>query len=143
MTINIAEIALQEPLSRIPATRPADLQHSLKNFSAWLSGLEVVQSPRLSQLIIQRMHTKVHQDALARLARTYQRICEEVKRPVNRYEAAATLLGSERPFGQVHLLWQIFGLEEREQEQESKGEEEESDEDDSEGSASDEEGSEE
>ncbi|TFY57091.1 hypothetical protein EVJ58_g7236 [Rhodofomes roseus] len=31
-------------------------------------------------------------------------------RPENRYEAAATLLGSERPFGQVHLLWQIFGL---------------------------------
>ena len=39
-------------------------------------------------------------------------ICEEVKKPVNKYEAASTLLGSERPFGQVHLLWQIFGLEE-------------------------------
>lgn len=38
-------------------------------------------------------------------------ICEEVKNPANKYEAAATLLGSERPFGQVHLLWQIFGLE--------------------------------
>lgn len=39
-------------------------------------------------------------------------ICEEVKNPKNKYEAASTLLGSERPFGQVHLLWQIFGLEE-------------------------------
>jgi hypothetical protein len=39
-------------------------------------------------------------------------ICEEVKKPENKYEAASTLLGSERPFGQVHLLWQIFGLEE-------------------------------
>ena len=39
-------------------------------------------------------------------------ICEEVKKPGNKYEAASTLLGSERPFGQVHLLWQIFGLEE-------------------------------
>ena len=27
--------------------------------------------------------------------------------------AAATLLGSERPFGQVRLLWQIFGVQER------------------------------
>jgi hypothetical protein len=41
-------------------------------------------------------------------------ICEEVKKPENKYEAASTLLGSERPFGQVHLLWQIFGLEEEE-----------------------------
>ena len=39
-------------------------------------------------------------------------ICEEVKKPGNKYEAASTLLGSERPFGQIHLLWQIFGLEE-------------------------------
>ena len=38
-------------------------------------------------------------------------ICAEVKKPENKYEAAATLLGSERPFGQVHLLWKIFGLE--------------------------------
>ena len=41
-------------------------------------------------------------------------VCEEVKKPENKYEAASTLLGSERPFGQVHLLWQIFGLEEEE-----------------------------
>ena len=39
-------------------------------------------------------------------------ICEELKKPGNKYEAASTLLGSERPFGQVHLLWPIFGLEE-------------------------------
>jgi hypothetical protein len=46
------------------------------------------------------------------MGRAYQLVCEEVKKPENRYEAASTLLGSERPFGQVHLLWQIFGLEE-------------------------------
>lgn len=46
------------------------------------------------------------------MARAYQVICEEVRKPENKYEAASTLLGSERPFGQVHLLWQIFGLEE-------------------------------
>ena len=55
-------------------------------------------------------------------------ICEEVKKPENKYEAASTLLGSERPFGQVHLLWQIFGLEEEgveaedEEEEDSNGE---------------------
>ena len=37
-------------------------------------------------------------------------ICEEVRKPESEYEAACTLLGSERRLGQVHLL-QIFGLE--------------------------------
>ena len=59
-------------------------------------------------------------------------ICEEVKRPENRYEAAATLLGSERPFGQVHLVWQIFGLEEEEEEEEEEDEEEEEEDEDDE-----------
>ena len=45
------------------------------------------------------------------MVRAYELICEAVKKPENRYEAASTLLGSERPFGQVNLLWQIFGLE--------------------------------
>ena len=61
-------------------------------------------------------------------------ICEEIKKPENKYEAASTLLGSERPFGQVHLLWQIFGLEEEEEviiqsDDDDEEEEEESDED--------------
>ena len=65
--------------------------------------------------MVQKLQTKIHHDALVRLAKTYQMICEEVKKPENKYEAASTLLGSERPFGQVHLLWQIFGLEEEEE----------------------------
>jgi hypothetical protein len=101
---------LQEPLSHIPATLPTQLQSALHNFSVWLSGLEVVQSPRLSQLTAQRLHMKIHHSALERIARSYQLICEQVKKPENKYEAASTLLGSERPFGQVNLLWQIFGL---------------------------------
>ncbi|KAJ7139696.1 oligomeric Golgi complex subunit 6 [Mycena epipterygia] len=100
-----------EPMSRIPATLPAQLQIALHNFSLWLSGLEVVQSPRLSQLTAQRLHIKIHQAALERMARSYQLICEQVKKPENKYEAASTLLGSQRPFGQINLLWQIFGLE--------------------------------
>ncbi|CCL99987.1 uncharacterized protein FIBRA_02012 [Fibroporia radiculosa] len=99
-----------EPLSRVPATQPTRLQGALRKFSLWLSGLEVVDSPRLSRLMVQGIAVRIHQAALERVASAYQRLCEEVRRPENRYEAAATLLGSERPFGQVHLLWQIFGL---------------------------------
>ena len=101
---------LQEPLSRVPAAEPSALQAALHRFSEWLSGHEVVQSPRLSLLTVQSLHSRIHQAALSRVAATYERICEEVKKPENKYEAAATLLGSERPFGQVRLLWQIFGL---------------------------------
>lgn len=114
----------QEPLSRVPATQPSDLQQALHHFSVWLSGLEVVQSPRLAQLTVQRMHAKIHQEALARLAKTYKTICEEIKKPENRYEAASTLLGRERPFGQVHLLWQVFGLEEEDYDDEEESDEE-------------------
>ena len=71
-----------------------------------------MRSGRLSHLTLQRYHAKIHQAALERVARAYKSICEHVKSPENRYEAAATLLGSERPFGQVHLLYHIFGLEE-------------------------------
>jgi conserved oligomeric Golgi complex subunit 6 len=45
------------------------------------------------------------------MAHAYAELCAAVKDPKNRYEAAATLLGGERPFGQVNLLWQIFGIE--------------------------------
>ena len=69
-----------------------------------------MHSERLAQLTTQSLHTRIHQGALERLAETYRRLCEEVRRPENRYEAAATLLGSERPFGQMHLLTQILGL---------------------------------
>jgi hypothetical protein len=72
--------------------------------------VEVVHSPRLSRLVVQQLHVRIHHAALERLAKSYQQLCEEVKKPSNKYEAASTLLGSERPFGQVRLLWQIFGL---------------------------------
>jgi hypothetical protein len=98
-------------LSRHPSAEPAQLQLSLQRFSAWLSGDQVVHSQRLSRLLAPKLHTRIHQGALERLAQAYQRVCAEVRRPENRYEAGSTVLGSERPFGQVHLLWQIFGLE--------------------------------
>ncbi|KZT27286.1 oligomeric complex COG6 [Neolentinus lepideus HHB14362 ss-1] len=98
------------PLSRLDAAQPHELSVALQKFSSWLSGLEVMHSPRLAQLTVQRLHSKIHQTALARLVKIYQRLCEEVRRPENRYEAASTLLGGQRPFGQIHLLKQIFGL---------------------------------
>lgn len=97
-------------MSHLPAAQPLRLQSALRSFSRWLSGPGVVDSPRLSQLTVQSLATRVHQAVLQQIAGAYQRLCEEMRRPDNRYEAAATLLGSERPFGQVHLLYQIFGL---------------------------------
>jgi len=101
-------------MSRIPATEPESLQTALHQFSVWLSDIGVLHSPRLARLTIQSLSNRVHHSGLERLANSYQQLCEEVKKPSNRYEAAATLLGSERPFGQVRLLWQIFGLQDNE-----------------------------
>lgn len=132
-------------MSRIEATQPQQLLASLHTFSLWLSGLDVVQSPRLVRLTHPRLHSQIHHVALARLAKTYERLCGEVRKPENKYEAASTLLGSERPFGQIHLLWQIFGMQDEEEdeedesgdssdenEDEEKGEESDSDEEDEE-----------
>ncbi|KAF8662717.1 hypothetical protein AX16_001159 [Volvariella volvacea WC 439] len=111
-----------EPLSRLPTAQPAELRASLQKFSQWLSSLEVVQSARLAQLSLQRLHTEIHHKALVRMVWAYRDICDEVRKPENKYEAAATLLGTERPFGQPALLWQVFGLEEQEDEDEGQDE---------------------
>ncbi|EMD38160.1 hypothetical protein CERSUDRAFT_113315 [Gelatoporia subvermispora B] len=100
-----------EPLSRVPATEAPRVQEALRAFSEWLSSPGVVHAKRLDALESRRAAAEVHQAALGRVAGAYGRLCEEVRRTENRYEAGATLLGSARPFGQVHLLWQIFGLE--------------------------------
>ncbi|XP_006457735.1 hypothetical protein AGABI2DRAFT_198704 [Agaricus bisporus var. bisporus H97] len=121
-----------EPLSRIPSMRPTDLQRALKHFSTWLSGLEVLHSPRLSQLVVQKLHERIHQDALRRVAKEYRMLCEEIGKPENKYEAASTLLGSERPFGRTDLLYQIFGLQEEESDKDDDSEEEEEDAEDDE-----------
>ena len=87
----------------------------------WLTSNTVDHPPRLAQLSTQSLATRIHRAALVRVVKTYQYFCEEVKNPENKYEAAATLLGSQRPFGQVHLLWQIFGIEEENIESEIEG----------------------
>ena len=39
-----------------------------------------MQSSRLALLTVQSVHERVHQAALSRLAATYERVCEEVKK---------------------------------------------------------------
>jgi hypothetical protein len=107
-------IELQDRLSHVlPAQQ---LQPTLARFSLWLSSPEVVHSPRLSALTSPSLHSTIHRVSLARVAKAYAQLCEEVRKPENRYEAASTLLGMERPFGQAGVLWAIFGLEEESEE---------------------------
>ncbi|KAJ7293752.1 oligomeric Golgi complex subunit 6 [Mycena rebaudengoi] len=72
----IAETCINRDESVISFFIPPQLQSALHNFSVWLSGLEVVQSPRLSQLTAQRLHMKIHHSALERIA---------LKKPENKY----------------------------------------------------------
>ncbi|KAI0318919.1 oligomeric complex COG6 [Amylostereum chailletii] len=104
-----------DPLSHLAATEPAALTRALHTFATWLSSLEAVHSPRLSQLSLPALHARVHRVALRRLGRAYAELCAAVRKPENRYEAAATLLGGDRPFGSTAALWQIFGMEEDEE----------------------------
>ncbi|KAA1469161.1 oligomeric complex COG6 [Dentipellis sp. KUC8613] len=98
-------------LSHLPATQPSALTAALAHFATWLSGLEVVHAPRLALLQHAALNARIHRAALRRLAKAYARVCEEVRRPENRYEAPGTLLGGERPFGRVGVLEQILGVE--------------------------------
>jgi len=61
---------------------------------------------------VQKIHERVHQEVLRRVAKAYESLCKQIRKTENRYEAASTLLGSERPFGRVDLLYQILCLEE-------------------------------
>ncbi|KAH7889181.1 oligomeric complex COG6 [Phlebopus sp. FC_14] len=103
---------LTTPLSRLPATEPSVLQAVLAKFSLWLSTPDTISPPRLAALSSARLSAEVHRGALRRLICAYGRLCDEVRSEKARYEAGSVLLGRERPFGQVELLWQIFGLEE-------------------------------
>ena len=60
------------------------------------------------------LHARVHRAAQRRLGNGYAALCARVRDPRSRYEAAATLLGAERPFGSIEVLWQIFGIDDSE-----------------------------
>ena len=105
---------VQTPLSRLPATEPEALAKALGKFSLWLSTPDVISSPRLFSLSSSLLAGHVHRGALRRLVHVYSALCEEVRAESARgkYVAGSVVLGRERPFGQVELLRQIFGLEE-------------------------------
>ena len=90
--------------------QPRELSTALKGSSRWLSSPDVVRSARLSLLSDQRLADRVHRAALRNLASAYETICNEVRKPENKYEAATTILGSERPFGSLNALGQILGI---------------------------------
>lgn len=104
----------QTPLGRLPATEPDALAKSLAKFALWLSTPDVISSPRLFPLSSSLLAAHVHRGALRRLVQAYSALCEQVRAESARgkYVAGTVMLGRERPFGQVELLRQIFGLEE-------------------------------
>ncbi|KZT59179.1 oligomeric complex COG6 [Calocera cornea HHB12733] len=93
------------PLSHLPPASPAALSTALTAFSQFLA------SPLLSPALLPaQISLIIHQRTLERVELGYARICEEVRKPENRYEAAETVLGGRRPWGDRRVLRQIFGL---------------------------------
>ncbi|KAH9032506.1 oligomeric complex COG6 [Lactarius hengduanensis] len=119
-----------EPLSLVPACAPAALRGALSAFAHWLASLDAVHAPRLAALTAPFLHARVHRAVQRRLGRAYAALCARVRDPRARYEAAATLLGAERPFGSAAALWQIFGINEEGGEEDDYDEEDEDDDDD-------------
>jgi hypothetical protein len=103
-----------EPLAHVPACAPSTLRSALTSFAHWLASLDAVHAPRLAALTAPALHARVHRAAQRRLGNAYAALCARVREPRSRYEAAATLLGAERPFGSVEVLWQIFGIDDSE-----------------------------
>ncbi|KAI0253558.1 oligomeric Golgi complex subunit 6 [Lactifluus subvellereus] len=101
-----------EPLAHVAACAPPALRSALSSFARWLASLDAVHAPRLAALTAPALHARVHRAVQRRLGHAYAALCARVREPRSRYEAAATLLGAERPFGSVAALWQIFGINE-------------------------------
>ncbi|KAF8526040.1 oligomeric complex COG6 [Hysterangium stoloniferum] len=98
------------PLSHLPESSSPEVSNALRKFDSFLSTLDVLSSPSLMLLTVPRLATLIHRLALKRIGLAYGRICDEVKNPQNKYEFATTLLGSQRPFGQMNVLWQVLGV---------------------------------
>ena len=106
-----------DPLSHVPSASPQSITTALRSFDRFLSTLDVATSPRLALLSVGHVAQRVHRGALARVARDYGSVCDAVREPKNRYEFASTLLGGQRPFGQMGVLWQVWGIEQDEVEE--------------------------
>jgi hypothetical protein len=108
---------------------PPALRAALSAFAHWLASLDAVHAPRLAALTAPFLHARVHRAVQRRLGRAYASLCARVRDPRSRYEAAATLLGADRPFGSVAALWQIFGIDEEGGEEDDDEDDDEDDED--------------
>jgi hypothetical protein len=113
----------------VPACTPPALRAALSAFAHWLASLDAVHAPRLAALTAPFLHARVHRAVQRRLGRAYASLCARVRDPRSRYEAAATLLGADRPFGSVAALWQIFGIDEEGGEEDDDEDDDEDDED--------------
>jgi hypothetical protein len=113
----------------VPACMPPALRAALSAFAHWLASLDAVHAPRLAALTAPFLHARVHRAVQRRLGRAYASLCARVRDPRSRYEAAATLLGADRPFGSVAALWQIFGIDEEGGEEDDDEDDDEDDED--------------
>jgi hypothetical protein len=111
------------------ACTPPALRAALSAFAHWLASLDAVHAPRLAALTAPFLHARVHRAVQRRLGRAYASLCARVRDPRSRYEAAATLLGADRPFGSVAALWQIFGIDEEGGEEDDDEDDDEDDED--------------
>ena len=60
--------------------------------------------------MVPRLATLIHRSELKRIGTAYSRVCDEVRKSENKYEFAMTLLASQRPFGQMNVLWQVLGV---------------------------------
>lgn len=100
----------QAPLSHLPSASSQEMSATLRTFDSFLSTLDVLSSPRLALLTVPRLATLIHRSALKKIGHAYGRVCDEVRKPKNKYEFATTLLGSQRPFGQMNVLWQVLGV---------------------------------
>ncbi|THH11854.1 hypothetical protein EW145_g400 [Phellinidium pouzarii] len=109
--VNVCASNTAEPISRIGAMQSQPLSLALRAFAVWLSTPDVVHPSRLVPLLDRRLAENVHHAALHSLVDVYERICAEVRRPENKYEAANTILGAQRPFGNLSALKQILGVE--------------------------------
>ena len=102
------------PLSRLPPASSQAVSSALGEFDRFLSTLDVSSSPRLGSLTVSRLASSIHSDAIHKIGLAYNRVCDAVRKPENRYEFAGTLLGSRRPFGDMRVLWQVLGIDDSE-----------------------------
>ncbi|KAF8322621.1 oligomeric complex COG6 [Clavulina sp. PMI_390] len=98
------------PLSRLPSATPQDITQALNRFDTFLSSLDVLTSPRLSLIAYPTISSRVHREALRKVGDAYGAVCGAVRDPANKYEFAATVLGTKRPFGQMSVLWQVLNI---------------------------------